>query len=156
MIQNQVVTEAEDALGRPGRKFPGVFCASGRKTQEPAASRPTGKYIFLNSALFWAIWRAIALNHCPALSYWGHSNQQLQPPLPAKGRGRVLLHLQCVGQGCFPFGSLGAVPLTCSCKWSITYWRTAGQKFKLNHAIWPQLHHSQATQVLFFVFLVSL
>lgn len=68
MTQNQVVIEAEVAHSGVGRKFPSVFFASGRNAWQPAASSLTWKYVFLNSVLFWAIWRAVALNYCPALT----------------------------------------------------------------------------------------
>jgi len=68
MTQNQVVTLAEVAQSGVGRRFPSVFFASGRNARQPAARSPTWKHVVLNQALFWAIWRAVALNYCPALT----------------------------------------------------------------------------------------
>lgn len=68
MTWNQVVTEAEVAQSGVERKFSSVSFASGRNAQQQAASILTWKYVFLNSVLFWAIWRAVALNYCPALT----------------------------------------------------------------------------------------
>lgn len=67
MTQNRVVVGAGVAQSGAGRKFPSIFFASGRSAREPAARRRTWKYVVLHWVLFWAIWRAVALNCCPAL-----------------------------------------------------------------------------------------
>lgn len=84
---------------------------------------PQHSYMGVHSepSIVWS-WVA-ALNCCPALTVLTEAaTMTLLLPLSTKDYGvSVSLHLQSVGWGCFPFGSLGGVLLMRSSHWSVTY-----------------------------------